>query len=192
MRCKAGDLFARESHPVKRPVVVAALLAAVALWPALASAGTLTPIVGGGLRAKAQARGSVRVLVQLRTAGNSDGQAVPFTDGDSAVAPARRSIERDLAGRRWSLEREFPSVPIVAMEVSRDALEALALSQGVAAIVEDRLEKPMLAESAPMVQADLAWEAGADGTIAATTIRSGAAGLGGGLRAGGTGATGGR
>ena len=164
MRCKAGDLFARESHPVKRPVVVAALLAAVALWPALASAGTLTPIVGGGLRAKAQARGSVRVLVQLRTAGNSDGQAVPFTDGDSAVAPARRSIERDLAGRRWSLEREFPSVPIVAMEVSRDALEALALSQGVAAIVEDRLEKPMLAESAPMVQADLAWEAGADGT----------------------------
>ena len=35
-------------------------------------------------------------------------------------------------------------------------------------------------------------EAGTDGTIAATTIRSGAAGLGGGLRAGGPGATGGR
>ncbi|MFM8410839.1 MAG: S8 family peptidase, partial [Alphaproteobacteria bacterium] len=133
-------------------------LALVAAVASSARASTLQSIVGRGLRAKASLDGSVRVLVQVKP-GVAAGPGGIASPGVSALG----AIERDLLGRSWSLAREFKTVPVVAIEVSPEALDALASSGVVERVVLDRLEKPTLDESSPMVQADQMWNAGTEG-----------------------------
>ncbi len=131
----------------------------LAAWSS-APAADVASVVGRGLRAKAAREGTVRVLVQVRPGASPARGPIDDAPGTAALGEVRR----DLAGRPWTLAREYRSVPVVALEASPEALDALAASGAVERVVEDRLEKPMLAESSPMVQADRMWDAGEEGS----------------------------
>lgn len=115
---------------------------------------------------RATERGTVRVLARLdvpetsKSLAGVDAGAARLT----AIRSARAALARDLEGTVYSTEREFSTIPYVALDVSPAALTALTLSGHVLALEEDRLEKVMLPESVPLVQGDQAWNAGYDGT----------------------------
>ena len=69
-----------------------------------------------------------------------------------------------LQGRRHSVLRQYQTMPLLALEVGPDALAELEAAFPVEAIFEDRLRVPKLAESVPLIEGDLAWGNGFDGT----------------------------
>src|SRR5690606_14140211 len=75
----------------------------------------------------------------------------------------RESLARDLGDADWREARAFSTIPYVALEVSPGALDRLEGSGSIVAVEEDRLERPLLPESAPLVGADAAWELGSEG-----------------------------
>ena len=81
-----------------------------------------------------------------------------------AIRAARDGVERDLGGTSWREARAFETVPYVALEVTPEALARLEASGHVLAVGEDRLERPFLTESVPIVQADQTRALGFDGT----------------------------
>lgn len=151
---KIGRALVARSRTVALPVGMLLLAAA----PAFASG--LSSVVARGLRATAAREGAVRVLVQVKPQAMADRGPVDAAPGAAALG----AVERTLAGRSWGLAREFRTVPVVAIEATTEALDALAASGAVERVVEDRLEKTMLDESAPMVQADEMWASGEEGS----------------------------
>ena len=132
------------------PAARAAFTALVAAFVLLFS-GYMPPVRAAGqqisaeVRARAQRTGRARILVQLRR------------------ADAGALISQLPAGSR--VVHRFRTMPIVAVDASPAALDALeALGPDVVGITEDRIVKPVLAESVPLIQADQAWAAGYDGT----------------------------
>ena len=123
------------------------------------------------LTAKAQAEGRVRVIVGLRV-GESSGASAASSFKDAA--PRAVLVDRVARGQRLLLVRmnsysissvkRFKYIPYVAMEVDAAALEALAADPEVVSIEEDKLLKPMLEESAPLVGAPQAWSQGFSGS----------------------------
>ncbi|HEV3139970.1 MAG TPA: S8 family serine peptidase, partial [Vicinamibacterales bacterium] len=60
---------------------------------------------------------------------------------------------------------QFQSVPYLALDVTPAGLDALAaLDSDVVRVFEDRISRPTLAQSVPIIQADQVWAAGYDGT----------------------------
>lgn len=142
-----------------RPVTVAAaalamLIAAVSPGNVDAAGPRLQPLVR-----KARASGTVRVLAELRAPDSAS-----VADSPEGREASLHRLIADLGATGWSLDREFETVPFVALELSADAVEALAASGAVGQVVEDRLESVSLGTSAPLVQADRAWAAGFDGS----------------------------
>jgi subtilisin family serine protease len=137
------------------------LVAAVAVRAREARAGDVAQLLD-----RATERGTVRVLARLdvpaatKSLASVDAEAARVT----AIRGARAALARDLEGTAYATEREFSTIPYVALDVSPAALTALTLSGHVLGIEEDRLEKVMLPESVPLVQGDQAWNAGFDGT----------------------------
>lgn len=142
------------------PLVLALLLVSSA--PDRAQATGKVPRV---LRARAENAGSVRVLARLAV---PDAVAAQRSGGDAprrrAIAAARATVERELGGTAWREARAFATIPYVALDVSGAALERLEASGAVVAVAEDRLERPFLPESVPLIRADQAWAQGADGS----------------------------
>jgi subtilisin family serine protease len=148
----------------------AALLAAiVALLVGIAGSGSAQAgeRVPRGLRARAQREGSVRVIARLAVpaapaAQSGDGSAE--ASRRRAIRAVQEGVGRDLAGTSWREAHAFATVPYVALEVTDEGLDRLEASGHVLAVGEDRLERPLLTESVPLVQADQAWAEGNDGT----------------------------
>lgn len=123
------------------------------------------------LTAKAQAEGRVRVIVGLRSEGGSAASAASnFKDAAARAAMVSR-IDRvqqallvRMSGHNLSSVRKFKYIPFQAMEVDASALEALASDPEVLSIEEDKLLKPMLEESIPLVGAPQAWSQGFSGS----------------------------
>lgn len=117
------------------------------------------------LMMRAQSRGSVRVMAELALpAGAQALQAEDSGARRTAIAQGRLALTQALAGRRYTLTREYHTLPYVALEVSPEALDALEKSGAVRDVFEDRLESVQLPQSGPLVQADQAWAAGDDGS----------------------------
>ena len=123
------------------------------------------------LTAKAQAEGRVRVIVGLRAEGGSEASgASSFKDAAaraamvSRVDRAQQALLVRMSGYSVSSVRRFKYIPYLAMEVDAVALEALASDSEVVSIEEDKLLKPMLEESAPLVGAPEAWSQGFSGS----------------------------
>jgi subtilisin family serine protease len=119
------------------------------------------------LRAQARSAGSVRVLARLAVPESAS--SLPGTPGgDSsrrrAIAGARQRLEQDLGDTGWEQKRAFQTIPYVALEVTPEALDRLEASGAVLAVGEDRLERPLLPVSVPLVGADQAWASGSDGS----------------------------
>ena len=148
-----------DTQVVRSVMILAAALVALAARDA--RAGDVAQLLD-----RATERGTVRVLARLdvpetsKTLAGVDAGAARLT----AIRSARAALARDLEGTAYSTEREFSTIPYVALDLSPAALTALTFSGHVLAVEEDRLERVMLPESVPLVQGDQAWNAGYDGT----------------------------
>jgi subtilisin family serine protease/uncharacterized cupredoxin-like copper-binding protein len=127
------------------------------------------PAVAPALLARAQKDGALRVIVALRLpSGKSrpEGRLTSRAMLDSQraeIAATQSGVLARVVGKH-RLWHRFETVPFVALEVDPAGLAALAADPDVEQVVEDRLVAPVLAQSVPLVQADLAWDFGYDGT----------------------------
>ena len=146
----------------------------VAAWPlpaAAASSPGNAPAerVPTALRDRAL-QGRVRVIVELDQSGGPQGPEGAMA-GPSAIAARRARIaaaQGQALGRLRGLSHrvlhQFRTVPYLALEVDSQALTELEATATVRRVFEDRLLKPVLADSVPQIGADLAWDQGYDGT----------------------------
>ena len=123
------------------------------------------------LMAKVQSKGRVRVIVGLRAEGGSGASAASsFKDAAaraamvSRVDRAQQALLVRMNSYSISSVKRFKYIPYVAMEVDAAALGALASDPEVVSIEENRLLKPMLEESIPLVGAPQAWSQGFSGS----------------------------
>ena len=123
------------------------------------------------LMAKVQAKGRVRVIVGLRLEGGPGVSAASsFKDAAaraammSRVDRAQQALLVRMSGYNVSSVKRFKYIPYVAMEVDAAALAALAADPEVVSVEEDKLLKPMLEESIPLVGAPHAWSQGFSGS----------------------------
>ena len=132
---------------------------------------SLQPVqVPGALRSRADREGHVRVIAELRP---PSGPHVPERDLPPQAAVRQRNAIEAAAVRvidklppsNHRVIRRFRTVPYLALEVTPGALAVLEDSvSDVVRVMPDDLVRPVLAESAPLVQSDQAWESGYDGT----------------------------
>ena len=123
------------------------------------------------LTATARAEGRVRVIVGLRADGGSGASSASSFKDVAARASMMSRIDRaqqellDRMGRlSVSSVRRFKYIPFLAMEVDVATLETLASDPEVLSIEEEKLLKPMLEESVPLVGAPQAWRQGFSGS----------------------------
>src|SRR5262245_58264706 len=149
-------------------VLLGATLAAPMALAAPSSGGSPVP---QAIRDRVLREGSVRVIVQLRL---PSGPHVPEGRLPSQAAVLAQRVEigatqasliARLAGSRHRVLHQYRTVPFVALEVDRGAVAILDASGAeVRRVVEDRLVAPVLAQSVPLVQGDIAWDFGYDGS----------------------------
>lgn len=122
----------------------------------------------GVLRSAAAAKGSVRVIVGLR---------VPFAP-EGYLPAAEKEVQRnDIAASQARLLKAFPrfqtakqgpilfdAIPFMAMNVNSSELEQLLDSTDVTSVEEDRLAKPTLSQSVPLIGASGGTFGGFNGT----------------------------
>ncbi|MGI9343206.1 MAG: S8 family peptidase, partial [Gammaproteobacteria bacterium] len=137
--------------------------------------GGTSPRVSQTVREQLADRDTARVIVKLRA------PALHRAEGRLDRA-ARRAQRRDiarrqlrlidrLAGRGLRVVHRFRTVPYVALEVDAAALARLeAAGLDVERIAADRLAKPLLADSVPLVEGDVAIASGLDGAGFAIAI----------------------
>ena len=111
----------------------------------------------------------MRVIVELGSPRVEPEHRLP---GPGAIAAQRSRIAADRAALRGALRglrhrvlRELRTIPYVGLEVDHDALRMLdALPGLVTRVYESKSYAPSLAQSAPLIRAPNAWNAGWDGT----------------------------
>jgi subtilisin family serine protease len=160
-----------------RLVATSFLLLGIAL-PARALAQTPAPpaprddskrVVPTRIHDRAQAEGEVRVLVELalpsnrRTESTLSAQA-RFAYRQEIADTAARVLAR-LARHPHQVFRRFQTTPLIAIGASPGALRELEASGVmVRRVIEDRIHRPVLMDSVPLIGADQAWAQGYDGT----------------------------
>jgi subtilisin family serine protease len=115
-------------------------------------------------------QGPVRVIVELNV--SSGGPQLPEGKMSGPAVAARRARIAGAQGRALGrlqglshrVLHQFRSVPYMALEVDSQALTELSASPDVSRVFEDRLLRPSLMDSVPLIGADLAWQYGYDGT----------------------------
>ena len=131
---------------------------------------------------KAADQGTVRVIVELevpnievaaaRSAQIKAGLAGPVKQWRAAAADA--ALKSHIAGTAEELLialaptgaralRRYDVFPLVAIDVSADALEELSRSSLVRHVAEDRLSKPLLGDTVDIIGASAAWDSGYTG-----------------------------
>jgi len=132
-----------------------------------ASAAARPGSVPSALSGEAASQGSVRVIAGLAVAVRPEGEL----PGPASVVAQRASIVRaqdrlfsSLAGTGHRVTRRFGTIPFVALEGSSAALAVLEAHALVTSVTQDLPERPVLAQSAPLVEATAAWSAGIDGS----------------------------
>lgn len=73
-------------------------------------------------------------------------------------------LAAELAGMNAQIRRQFTTLPFMALTADRATLDFLIQSPLVASISEDRLSKPSMASSNPVIGSPLAWAEGYDGS----------------------------
>lgn len=126
------------------------------------------------LMAKAEAKGRIRVIVGLRTDGQSNDFVQSFTadsdDDPLKIAPAQTSLLARMSHYNISSVRRFKYIPSLAMTVDFSALERLFQDPDVLIIEEDKFSKPTLGQSVPLIGSEVAWSQGYSGADQAIAI----------------------
>jgi hypothetical protein len=97
-----------------------------------------TPVIDPDVRA-AVAQPPARVLVELRLPDLST-DTDPGAPRTPAISAARQVVLARLAGTSYRLVRQYATVPLLALEIGPDALEALEKMGDVVTLV--RLDRP--------------------------------------------------
>src|SRR6266852_5983586 len=147
------------------------LLLAVAL-PAHASAALADEsgrIVPTRIQDRARAEGTVRVIVELALPSGRVAEAALSAQATTAFRQEITSVGVRLLSRLAQhphrLVRRYVTTPLIALEVGPTALQELEVSGFmVKRVREDRIHKPVLFDSVPLIGADQAWAQGYDGT----------------------------
>ena len=120
------------------------------------------------LRDRALAEGEVRVLVELALPSGRITESALASQARAAYRQevtdtASRVLSR-LATHQHRILRRYLTSPLIALSVGPSALKALdASGLPVKRVIEDRIHKPVLWDSVPLIGADQAWAAGFDG-----------------------------
>jgi hypothetical protein len=88
---------------------------------------------------KARQSGSVKIIVRFTVPGMPENAAVTSGDNDleERISVAAESVLKGLSGTRYRVYRRYTSLPLIALEASPEAIEALASMPDVADIRED-------------------------------------------------------
>ena len=124
------------------------------------------PKAANSLLTKAQAAGSVRIIVKLNTSFQPEGllSGPQAAVGQQArILSLQNQIQEAVSKHNVRGIKKFKYIPYTAMEVDSAALAALIANPLVLSIQEDIPVPPTLAQSAPLIQADHAWNAGYTG-----------------------------
>jgi subtilisin len=107
------------------------------------------------LAATADKQGRVRVIVGLQIAFTPEGTLAADSKvaQRAEIARARTSLLKALAGTDVLVLRAYEAVPYVALRLSPGALDALRRSGKAATLQEDIADRPVLAQSTPLVEA---------------------------------------
>src|SRR2546430_8956510 len=126
-------------------------------------------VVPTAIHDRARAEGEVRVLVELSLpSGRVAEGAVPNQARalyrQEITDAASRLLSR-LAQHQHRVLRRYVTAPLVALEAGPATLQELdASSSLVKRVTEDRIHKPVLLDSVPLIGAAKAWAQGFDGT----------------------------
>lgn len=129
-------------------------------------AGTEAPATDfDRLRAVAEKRGTVRVIVGLRVAFTPEGALAPAgrTDQRAAIAEATAEVRRAVRGSPHELIHTYDTVPYIALELSGAALDRLEAEGVAATLQQDRADPPALTQSTPIVEAPESASVGRNG-----------------------------
>jgi len=155
-------------------ILILAMLVLLADFAMAQRNGDAAP-VSRAVREKLLETGTARVIVKLRmpTAHRAEGRldrAKKRTQRRNIADRQERLINR-LSGKGMRVVHRFRTVPFVALEVDAAMLARLEASHlDVERIAADRLAKPTLAESVPLIEGDLPWTTGLDGSGYAVAI----------------------
>jgi subtilisin len=142
--------------------------------PVAIDAFVAAPYAKPDLRTKALQEGSVRVIVQLRTAFRVESAltAAEVQQQRAAINQARQTLASQLASYNVQLNVNSRDwiIPYMALRVDVAALDFLTRSPLVADVMEDELAVLSLAETIPIIDADLAWALGYEGAGQAVAI----------------------
>ncbi len=145
------------------------LLLLLTCGPVLAQVAADAPSVSPAVRQQLSETGNARVIVKLRMqqAHRAEGRMARWKARAQRrdIAAGQGRLIGKLRSRGVRVVHRFKTVPYLALEVDAAALAELeAAGVDVERIAADRLAKPMLAESVPLVEADIAWTSGLDGS----------------------------
>ena len=131
-----------------------------------AVAGQDEPNAPGSLLAKAQASGSVRVIVKLNTSFQPEGRLSgpqAAISQQNRIASAQNQLHQAVSQHNVKSIKKFKYIPYTAMELDSTTLAVLMANPLVVSIEEDVPVPPTLTVSVPLIKADLAWTAGYTG-----------------------------
>jgi subtilisin family serine protease len=125
--------------------------------------------VPGALHDRALAEGEVRVLVELALPSGRVAESALATPARAAfrqeIADTGSRVLSRLSQHQYRVLRRYLTAPLLALSVGPSALKALeAPNLPIKRVIADRLHKPVLMDSVPLIGADQAWAAGFDGS----------------------------
>jgi hypothetical protein len=138
--------------------------------PLAAQTGRLeNPRIPERVRDRVLRQGSARVIVRLLLPGSRYASEqrlaadVAVTAQRQRISAARRTLLDRLRNTSYRVNRQYRTLPYLALEVGPTALPALESSPAALQIFEDRLSRPLLDQTGPLVQAPEAQSSGFDG-----------------------------
>lgn len=118
------------------------------------------------LASKAAEKGSVKIIVQLKSSFQPEGNlsADAAKSQQASIATAQDTLVSSLSAYKVTEVKKFKTIPFVAMNVDTAAINALKSSPSVVGVEEDKLSRPMLDVSVPLIGGARAWVSGYTGT----------------------------
>jgi len=150
----------------RRPTLVGFLSVAIALAGVAPAAAREGAVRLSTLR-KAESGRPVRIIARLDLPTRPEGEvagANAIASQRTAIATAQNQLVAELGTGGWTLARRFAAIPFVALKADAETLLALERSSLVVNVQEDRPIPPADLESVGVVEADLAQQAGFDGS----------------------------
>jgi hypothetical protein len=120
-------------NPARMRVTAGVAVMVGLLWVIGVAAGQGIAVVSPQLIEAAAARGSVRVMVQLKVSSGADA---------AEIAGAKQRLRSDLSGATYQILRDFPGLPAMVLDASSGALDALVASPAVARVTADEVRRP--------------------------------------------------